>query len=136
MPISDRILKIFYRKIIARECRKLGYVITNSKTSLSFRPGNLSRDILVSFLTLLKRIGSRVFTGKMYSPDVERVSADTNERLLKNTAFLHDVCAMLQEKHVLLKNIDFSMMNIEQIDIWLFGFGLQTLHIKGKCSRL
>lgn len=119
MPISDRILKIFYRKIIARECRKLGYVITNSKTSLSFRPGNLSRDILVSFLTLLKRIGSRVFTGKMYSPDVERVSADTNERLLKNTAFLHDVCAMLQEKHVLLKNIDFSMMNIEQIDRYL-----------------
>lgn len=132
MPIADRILKIFYRKVIARECRKLGCITTNPKISLSFRPVNLCRDILVSFLTLLKRLGSRVFIGKMYSTDSGRVSANTNESLLKNTAFLHDVCAVLQKNNILHKDVDFSMMTIELIDrylvIWFWLKEILNLH--------
>ena len=119
MPISDRILKIFYRKIIARDCPKLGELPTNTNISLSLRPLKLCNDLFVSFFRFIKRVNSKIFTGKMYATVVERVSADTNENLLKNSAFLQDAYAVLQKKNILYQNIDFSMMSLEMVDRYL-----------------
>lgn len=131
MPMFDRILKIFYRKIITRECRKLGELPTNTKISLSLRPLKLCNDLLVSFFRFIKRVNSKIFTGKMYSTVAERVSADTDESLLRNSTFLHDVYAVLREKNVLHKNADFSIMSIAMLERYLvIWFWLKKLQIQ------
>ena len=119
MPIVYRVFKMFYRKIMGKNCPLLTSLLTNTGESLSLKPLKLCRDAFILFFRSFIRIFSRIFTGKMYSSDRESVSACTDYILLRNSSFLENVSIFFKENNVLNKNIDFSNMSIEDIDRYL-----------------
>ncbi|MEL3901254.1 MAG: hypothetical protein P1P60_00245 [Treponema phagedenis] len=129
MSIKLRMLTRFYCVVITQECPKLNLIRTLSGISLSsYTLKKLLNDIYVISARFIKRAASRFFTGKMYNPFIESVSAVADENSLKDSKFLNDVFCVLQEKKILSNHVNIFNLDIDIINRYLvIWFWLQKI---------